>query len=119
MAITIEEYRNLDNKKQSKYKAKKYTVNGITFDSTKEGKRYEELLMLERAGVVQQIETQVRFKIEVNGMLVCTYIADFTYYEDGVFVVEDVKSDYTKKLPVYRLKKKLMSAVRGIDITEA
>jgi hypothetical protein len=49
---------------------------------------------------------------------VCKYISDFVYLENGQKIVEDVKSEYTRKLPVYRLKKKLVKAVHGIDIKE-
>ena len=54
----------------------------------------------------------------INGVKVCTYIADFTYEELGGVVVEDVKSEFTRKDPVYRLKNKLMKACHGIDIRE-
>jgi len=49
---------------------------------------------------------------------ICRYVADFGYIENGAVVIEDVKSKITKGLPVYRLKKKLMKALYGIDIRE-
>jgi hypothetical protein len=60
----------------------------------------------------------VRFPIRVNGVVVCRYVADFVYIENGAQIVEDVKSAHTKTLAVYRLKKKLMAAVYGCEITE-
>lgn len=36
------------------------------------------------------------------------YTADFTYIEDGEFIIEDVKSDYTRKEADYVLRKKFL-----------
>jgi len=102
----------------SKYKNKKVTIDGIIFDSQKEGRRYEELKVLERAKVISGLELQPVFKCEVNGKHICRYIGDFRYVEAGGIVVEDVKSAYTRKLPVYRLKKKLVAALHGVIISE-
>ena len=51
------------------------------------------------------------------------YIADFSYevrVEDGTwrFVVEDVKSERTRKNKDYRIKVKLMQENRGITVQE-
>jgi hypothetical protein len=47
------------------------------------------------------------------------YIADFTYKDkNGIFIVEDVKSEHTRKLKPYKLKKKLMKIIYNIDIKE-
>ena len=102
----------------AKYRNIKCEVDGIIFDSIKEAKRYKELKLLERAGVLHSIECQRVFKIEVKGVHICKYIADFFYIENNLPVVEDVKSAYTAKLPVYRLKKKLLAATHGITIKE-
>jgi hypothetical protein len=101
-----------------KYKNKKVIVDGITFDSTKESKRYHELKLLERAGVITQLELQPRLDLVVNGQKICFYRGDFGYYENGIKKIEDVKSAFTAKMPVYRLKKKLVKAIHGIDIIE-
>ncbi len=53
----------------------------------------------------------------MNGVIVCRYVADFVYIRDGRRVIEDVKSSFTKMLPVYRLKKRLLAAV-GLEINE-
>ena len=102
----------------AKYRNTKVEVDGILFDSIKEGKRYKELKLMERANVIHTIECQKVFKIEVNGMHICKYIADFAYIENNSLVVEDVKSYVTAKLPVYRLKKKLLQATHGITVQE-
>jgi len=104
----------------SKYRNRKTIVEGREFASKAEATRYGELRVLERAGVIESLEMQPKFPLEVNGSHVCTYIADFRYRdkETGEMVVEDVKSRHTRKLPVYRIKKKLMHACCGIEITE-
>ena len=46
---------------KSKYFNRKITVNGIPFDSQKEYKRFCELSLLQRAGVITDLERQVKF----------------------------------------------------------
>lgn len=106
--------------KTPKYRNVKTVVDGITFDSAKEARRYGELKLLERSGRISGLEVQPAFRIVVNDCLICTYKADFRYVTDtphasGVVVTEDVKGMQT---PVYRLKKKLMLAVHGISVVE-
>ena len=106
--------------KTPKYRNVKTVVDGITFDSAKEARRYGELKLLERSGRISGLEVQPAFRIVVNDCLICTYKADFRYVTDtphasGVVVTEDVKGLQT---PVYRLKKKLMLAVHGISVVE-
>jgi len=86
------------------------------FASKKEAKRYQELRMLNLAGKIADLQTQVPFRIEINGVLVCKYIADFTYRERAMQIVEDCKGYRTA---IYRLKAKLMRAVHGITIRES
>ncbi len=107
---------------RSKYKAKKSTVDGITFDSQKEAGRFRELSLLERAGKITELETQVKFELipsqKVDGKVVeraCNYVADFVYVQDGKKVVEDTKGYKTKE---YIIKRKLMLWVHGIRIKE-
>lgn len=106
----------------SKYRSRKITRDGITFDSVKEYKRFQELALLERAGQVSDLQRQVKFELipsqRVNGKVVerpCTYIADFVYCQDGQKVVEDTKGFKTKD---YIIKRKLMLHVHGIRIKE-
>lgn len=100
---------------QSKYKAVRTTVNGLEFASQKEARRYQALLILERAGQIRDMELQPRFPCRVNDLLVCTYVADFRYIEDDLSVVEDVKG---MKTDVYRIKAKLVKALYGFTIKE-
>jgi hypothetical protein len=106
----------------SKYK----NVRTRGFASKREAARYDELKLLEKAGEICALQCQVKFPLQVEGKLICTYIADFCYRlknekfsnnEElvGELVVEDVKGVRT---PIYRLKAKLMKAVYGIKILE-
>ena len=99
--------------KINKYHAKKIVIDGITFDSQKEGTRYKELKLLEKSGVISQLEMQVPFVVcpkRGNNKRERKYIADFCYVENGKNIIEDVKSPITKKNPVYSLKKALVLA---------
>jgi len=103
----------------SKYRAIKTVVDGITFDSKAEARRYGELRLLVKANAIFCLELQPRYDIVVQGQKICFYKADFRYKEshdyDAPWIVEDVKG---MKTPVYNLKKKLMKACHGIDIVE-
>lgn len=45
----------------SKYNSKKTVVDGQKFDSKKEARRYQELLLLEKAGAIKNLSRQVKF----------------------------------------------------------
>lgn len=117
-------YKALFNR--PKYRNQKVKVNGVTFDSKTEYERYLALKMLEKAGKIKDLKTQVKFELvkgvrfqnEKRKKPALTYIADFTYVKDGELIVEDVKSEITRKNGVYRMKKHLMMAVHNIEITE-
>ncbi len=111
-------------RRPNKYKAIKTVVDGVTFDSRKEGRRYRELRLLEQAGVIEDLCLQPHFLLQdsyvKNGKSVrkIEYIADFSYYdlEKKKFVVEDVKG---LKTDVYRLKKKIFEfKYPDLEITE-
>jgi hypothetical protein len=102
--------------KRSKYKNVRVVVNGVTFDSLAEAKRYSELKLLEKAGEIADLKRQERYNLWVNGHKVCAFVSDFSYVENSVPVVEDLKSQHTRSLPVFRLKAKLFKAIYGFDI---
>lgn len=114
-----------DETSQRKYKNQPCTVNGIRFDSKKEAERYSELMLLLRTGQITDLRLQHHFTLAEafttpNGASIrkMEYIADFTYTDSsGKFIVEDVKSEATRKNPVYAIKKKLMAG-EGYEITE-
>ncbi len=93
-------------------------IDGHTFDSKLEARRYRELKWQEREGYVTNLRLQPRFAIKnpANGNTLTTYVGDFRYTRNGVDVIEDVKRIRTKE---YIIKKKLMKEFRGIHITES
>lgn len=101
----------------SKYKAVKEVVDGITFASRHEARRYRQLKLMEKSKAIQDLHLQVTFpliKKSEHGREI-KYIADFVYYDNGHMVVEDAKG---YKTDVYKLKKRLMAELYGIDIKE-
>jgi hypothetical protein len=100
---------------RSKYRNVPTVVDGTRFHSKREAARWSELRLLERAGKVAALERQVAYPVVMNGVKVCSWLADFRYREAGETVVEDVKGC---KTPLYRLKKKLVEAQYGITIRE-
>ena len=114
--------------RQSKYNAKKVTVDGMTFDSRREANRWYELKMLERAGDIKNLRRQVKYELtpafrDYDGKVferASSYIADFVYEQAlpmglAKTVVEDVKGHRTKE---YVLKRKMMMDKYGIRIKE-
>lgn len=103
--------------KKNKYNARKTVVDGITFASLGEARRYGHLCILQRSGAIKNLVTHPKFTLEVNGQKICSYIADFIYENvaTGEQVVEDFKG---RRTPVFSIKKKLMRACNGIEIVE-
>lgn len=117
----------------SKYHSQKITVDGETFDSRKEFRRWQELRLLERAGAISQLERQVSFELipairepptigprggVKQGRIIekpVNYVADFVYCKDGQKVVEDSKGFRTAD---YIIKRKLMLYIHGIRLLE-
>lgn len=122
----------------NKYYNKKITIDGQVFDSRKEARRYSELVLLQKAGKITDLQTQVSFELipaqyeryerygkggkRLKDGVRCVekavkYIADFVYKENGVLVVEDTKSPATRTKD-YVIKRKLMRYIKGIKIRE-
>lgn len=96
----------------SKYGAVKAERNGVIFASRKEARRYDELKLLEYAGVITDLECQPRFELQPKFVRdgkterAITYVGDFSYTEDGTRVVEEVKSSATRTA-VFEIKRKM------------
>lgn len=128
--------------RRSKYGNRETAADGITFDSTKEARRYWELKMMERAGRISDLRRQVAYVLiptqRAEGTEVykrgpnkgqrkpgevlekeCRYVADFVYTRDGKTIVEDVKG-YKQggAYKVFVIKRKLMLERYGIQIQE-
>lgn len=120
-------------RRYAKYGNRKAYAAGQAFDSKKEACRYAELLMLAKAGVITDLQRQVKYVLIPTqrepdtigarggihkGKLLekeCSYIADFVYKQDGETIVEDTKGFRTTE---YKIKRKLMLYVHGIRIRE-
>lgn len=109
---------------KSKYHNKKVIIDGIKFDSKKEANRYQELKLMQRAGIISDLQRQVKYVLIPSqkgddGRVIerpCTYIADFVYIdENGKTVVEDTKGYRTSD---YKIKRKLMLYIHGVKINE-
>ena len=105
-----------------KYNAIRTWCSGHWFSSKREARRYTELLLLESAGEIRDIELQPTYPLlspTPDGSLVsiATYVADFRYVDipTGETVVEDVKGVRTQ---VYKLKKRWVKTQYGLDIVE-
>lgn len=124
--------------KRSKYNAKKVWIDGIKFDSQREGEYYLLYKEMEAKGEISDLRLQVPFTLlpkiteeyeEIKHLKTkdkvvkkerviqnaTTYKADFVFTKDGEEMVVDVKGRRTKE---YELKKKMMFALLGIRITE-
>lgn len=114
--ITLQEYKQLQQKGNSKYGAKKVIINGIKFDSQKEGNHYLELKLLEKQGLIKDLRIQVRFELQPKykknnkTIRAINYIADFVYFDKAKkkMIIEDTKGFRTE---VYKLKKKIFEYV--------
>lgn len=116
---------------KNKYNARKIKVGDEVFDSRRELYRWEELCLLEKAGMIKNLRRQVKFILIPSqretvwkngkpkpGKVVereCAYIADFVYEENGETIVEDTKGFKTKD---YVIKRKLMLYVHHIRVRE-
>lgn len=119
---------------KSKYGNRRVFRNGQWFDSEHEADRYSQLFMLQKAGQIFDLQTQVPFELiptqrepdtvgKRGGVKIgkciekaCVYYADFVYIDkDGNKVVEDAKGVKTE---AYKIKKKLMLYRHGIRIQE-
>jgi hypothetical protein len=107
----------------SKYKNRKAVLDGETFDSAAECRRYQALLLQQRAGLIKDLTRQVSFVLAPKTIIQgkakrsLIYRADFSYTETdtGQKIVEDVKGMLTA---VYKIKRHLMATVHNIQIIE-
>lgn len=106
-----------------KYKNMPTVIDGIRFDSKKEGKRYVNLLLRQKAGEISRLRVHVRFALfdpgdNCRGEYMGRFTADFVYFENGAMVVEDVKSAATARARDWLRTKQLMRACHSIEVRE-
>ena len=125
--LSENENKRLANvKAKPKYKNIKVMIDGLKFDSMKEGKRYYELKLMQEKGLIEDLKIHEPFRlvdaVRLDGRKkpAIRYFADFVYMlpQSKTMVVEDVKSEKTRKLRAYRDRKHMMMAFYGIEITE-
>ena len=111
-------------KKASKYHSAPAERGAVRFDSQKEARRYDELMVMLRAEIITDLRLQPQFTLQEsyiteNGQRIraIRYTADFSYRFGGKLVVEDVKSKPTRTKEYLR-NKKMMRSKYGIDIQE-
>jgi len=104
-----------------KYNAVRTEVDGISFASKKEARRYGELKLLERAGEISHIRLQTRWPLICGHLIMKTstrrdmvYVSDFDYHENDELIIEDCKGMRTE---LYKLKRAIMEA-NGYQIRE-
>lgn len=108
-------------RRSGKYNNRRCEIHGEKFDSELERDRWLNLRLLERAGEISQLRRQVAYELipeqkRPSGGVerACSYVADFVYVDKaGRTVVEDVKGAVT---PEFRLKRKLMLQVHGVEV---
>ena len=97
---------------------------GVRFDSQKEARRYDELMVMLRAGIISDLRLQPQFTLQESYVTetgerirAVRYTADFSYKFGGKLVVEDVKSKPTRTKEYLR-NRKFMRSRFGIDVQE-
>lgn len=94
--------------KPTKYRARKVTVDGVTFDSKLEASHWGALKLLERAGQIRNLERQLTIPLVVNGTKVCALRPDFAFFQDNRRVYADAKGFETRD---FKIKWKLAKAL--------
>lgn len=96
-----------------------------TFDSKREAARWNELYLLECAGVISELVHQPPpiqlippFEFQGKRVRALTYQPDFAYRDaDGTLVYEDVKGGRATQTAAFRLKWKLLQfKLRDFDV---
>jgi len=99
----------------SKYRNVPTVVDGIRFASKKEARQDAKLLLRQQHGQIRELRRQVPYPFVINGIEVAEYIADWTYWEGDAHIVHDAKG---RRTDVYKLKKRLLLALYGVEIRE-
>lgn len=102
----------------SKYGAKKVELDGYTFDSKAEARRYQDLRLMERNGDISGLDVHPKFILQPaftylgKRIRQITYTADFKYIENVTkinqqIVVEDVKGGKATMTQLFNVKWKM------------
>lgn len=90
----------------------------IHFPSRKEADRYVYLRLLADTGEISELRCHPRFPCKINGVLVCTYVADFSYrvIARNCIDVEDVKGSRDYQDNGSALRRRLAEVIYGMQI---
>lgn len=109
--MTVSQYKQMSGRKSKFGAIRTQCASKHIHDSKKEAVRCLELTALSKKGTISRLKQQVKFVLlkgftyQGSKIRPLTYIADFTYYEKGTYIIEDVKGRLTE---VYKIKKKLL-----------
>lgn len=111
-------WRGLPNLRPTKFNSRPMRCSqGFIHQSSLEARRCTELTLMQAGGLIRDLEAhpQVRFDLDVNGVHVCAYLADFRYFDEDrrETVVEDTKGFQTE---LSKFKLRLMLAIHGINV---
>lgn len=106
-------------RRRNKHGAVKVRADGYTFDSKAEYRRYVGLKLVEASGQISQLTVHPRFLLQAaytardgEKVLKIEYVSDFSYWENHVKIVEDVKGHPTDLFKVkWKLVRKLFPYV--------
>lgn len=110
--LLLLKFNDGDHMRYNKYNNQKFFVDGIQFDSKKEGLRYRDLKLMEKSGLIVELELQPKFELIPTQKKFgktykkVSYVADFAYFDviEKKYIVEDVKGYRT---PDFNIKEKL------------
>jgi hypothetical protein len=122
----VQQAKPVQQERRAKYRNTRTEIDGVTFDSGKEARRWQVLQQMQAQGLIADLRRQVAFELapavhlegEKRKKPALRYIADAVYTQDGKLTVEDTKSAATRKTAAYRIKKHLCATVLGIHIKE-
>jgi hypothetical protein len=121
--FAIKDGKIVTKSKSSKFNNVKVDIDGHTFDSKKEAEFYGQLKIKKNAGLIKDFQMQVRYDIIVNSIMIGKYFLDFLVENnDGSIEYIDIKGKDSKtnkfiKTGVFALKKRLVEAIYGINIS--
>ena len=107
-----------------KYRNKPITVDNVRFDSQREYARWCELLLLQRAGKITDLERQVTYVLAPSVKFCDSQRAkpplrikpDFRYRENGELICEDLKSDASLEDRAFTIRRHLLLSVHGVQL---
>jgi hypothetical protein len=121
--FSVKSGKVVSKSKSNKFNNVKIEIDGYKFDSIKEGNYYGQLKIRKQTGLIKDFKLQVKYDIVVNNIHIAKYFLDFLIeHNDGSFEYIDIKGkDYKSqkfiKTSVFALKKKLIEAIYGIQIS--